>query len=150
MRLSPKVFDKLTARTARHEGFRSKVYLDSVGKETIGYGWCIERGLTEPEARFILQNQLGDCYQSLRSCSKGKLFDSLNEETRSVLTELCFNLGLGGLLNFKKMWAAIDKGDFVEAAREALDSRWAKQVKGRATTLSDILRDSGGFVSDER
>ena len=38
------------------------------------------------------------------------------------------------------MWSAIHRKDYDRAADEMLDSRWAKQVKSRATRLSDIMR----------
>ena len=44
------------------------------------------------------------------------------------------------LNKFKKMWSAIEDEDYNNAAVEMLDSRWAEQVKGRATRLSDIMR----------
>ena len=38
------------------------------------------------------------------------------------------------------MWAAIHRRDYNAAADEMLDSKWAEQVKGRATRLSNIMR----------
>jgi lysozyme len=38
------------------------------------------------------------------------------------------------------MWEAIEKVDFQWAGEEMLDSRWAKQVKGRATHLAEVMR----------
>jgi lysozyme len=38
------------------------------------------------------------------------------------------------------MWAAIEAGDFDTASVEMLDSRWARQVKSRATKLSDAMK----------
>ena len=37
---------------------------------------------------------------------------------------------------FRKMLAAMEEGDFDQAAQEMLDSRWAEQVKGRAIELA--------------
>jgi lysozyme len=53
---------------------------------------------------------------------------------------MAFNLGMPRLNKFKKMWSAIEDKDYDHAAVEMLDSRWAEQVKGRATRLSDIMR----------
>ena len=48
---------------------------------------------------------------------------------------------------FKNMWSAIHRKDYERAADEMLDSRWAEQVKGRATRLSDIMRT--GELNDQ-
>jgi lysozyme len=49
-----------------------------------------------------------------------------------VLLDMAYNLGVDGLLKFRKMLAAIDRRDYELAAKEMLDSRYARQVKGRA------------------
>ena len=37
------------------------------------------------------------------------------------------------------MWAAIEDEDYHNAAKEMLDSRWANQVKSRATKLAHAM-----------
>jgi lysozyme len=37
------------------------------------------------------------------------------------------------------MHAALDAGDYHEAASQMLDSRWAEQVKGRAKELAEMM-----------
>ena len=39
------------------------------------------------------------------------------------------------------MFKALNKGDYKEAAKEGLDSLWAKQVYNRARRLMNRLRD---------
>jgi lysozyme len=49
-------------------------------------------------------------------------------------------------MEFKKMLAALDRGDFETAAEEMLDSKWKDDVHGRAIRLSNEMRsgvDSG-------
>ena len=53
---------------------------------------------------------------------------------------MSFNLGVPRLKRFMNMWAAIHRRDYNAAADEMLDSKWAEQVKGRATRLSNIMR----------
>ena len=53
---------------------------------------------------------------------------------------MAFNLGVPRLCKFKNMWAAIHEKDFDTAAEEMLDSRWAEQVKGRATELAEMMK----------
>ena len=53
---------------------------------------------------------------------------------------MAFNMGVPRLCKFVKMWDAIHKSDFDEASVQMLDSRWAKQVKSRSTTLSEAMK----------
>jgi lysozyme len=59
---------------------------------------------------------------------------------RGVLVNMAYNLGVTGLLSFKKMLSAYKKGAFVEAAQHMLDSKWAKQVGDRAKRLAEQMR----------
>lgn len=58
-------------------------------------------------------------------------FGKLNNPRKQAILNMLFNLGLTRFSKFKKMIACIEASDAV-AAREMLDSKWAKQVKGRA------------------
>ena len=49
---------------------------------------------------------------------------------------MCFNLGIGRLLNFRNFLSALQSGDHKAAAAEMLDSLWAKQVGARAQRLA--------------
>lgn len=60
----------------------------------------------------------------------------LDDARLDVLINMCFNLGIYRLLGFKKMLAALERRDYIQASIEMMDSRWAKQVGGRAVELS--------------
>ena len=64
-------------------------------------------------------------------------WDNLPQEMQHVLVNMCFQLGQGGLSNFKNFKAAIETEDWKSAATEMLDSRWAKQTPARAQRLHD-------------
>jgi lysozyme len=53
---------------------------------------------------------------------------------------MLFNMNSQKLLQFRKMWTAIEAEDFERAAAEMLDSRWAEQVGQRAVDLAEIMR----------
>ena len=78
----------------------------------------------------------------LLSKSLGKVFLSLIALTilaLGVLLDMAFNVGLPRLRGFKRMWAALEGRDYSEAAKEMLDSKWARQVKTRAYTLARMM-----------
>jgi lysozyme len=131
--------DNLATRTKLHEGFRRKPYQDTVGKLTVGYGRNLDDvGISEQEAEFMLMNDLNGALLVARGLVDH--FDQLADHRQEALVEMAFNLGATRLAKFHNMIAAVEAGDFEKAADEMLDSLWAKQVKGRAKELSDLMR----------
>ena len=122
----------------KHEGFRSHIYLDTLGNRTIGYGLNLENGITEKEASALLKFRKDDaerdCYQLFNN------FVLLSNTRKEVLINMCYNLGKLRLARFKKMIAAIHQQDFTRAAVEMLDSRWARQVGKRADELAGLMK----------
>jgi lysozyme len=55
---------------------------------------------------------------------------------------LCFNLGIHELLQFKQTLALIKKGDYREAAAQLLKSRYATQVGRRAEEVASWIREA--------
>lgn len=129
----------------RHEGIVLKPYRDSVGLLTIGIGRCIDRvGITREEALYLLDNDVARTIAEARSSFDW--FDTLDSARRIVVINMIFNLGLEGFREFRKTIAYIRTGQYEKASVEMLDSTWSKQVKGRATELSEIMR-TGVLVS---
>jgi lysozyme len=134
-------FEKLTAELKVDEGFRGKVYKCSAGKLTIGYGWNLEDSeLPERIAEMMLSYAVGDKLQSLERLS---WWCGLNDARKRAIVNMSFNIGVAGVLKFKKMIAAIEREDFSQAALEMDDSRWSKQVGARADRL--ILMMNRGY-----
>ena len=126
---------KILDTVAEAEGFSPKPYLDPVGKLTIGYGWNLEgRPVDKLLGKTILLYQLTQDWQKLHVALPWVF--NLSEVRRLVLTEMCFNLGLTGLLGFKNTLGLVQQGKYAEAATAMLQSRWAGQVKGRAIRLA--------------
>ena len=122
-----------------HEGFVEHVYDDSLGIPTIGYGFAIKDLILEEDlCDEILLRKLHILGRSVMG--KFPFFDSLPSECKSVLMEMCYQLGVRGVSKFKKALKAMDDGDWEKAADEMLDSKWAKQTPRRAKEMSDIIR----------
>ena len=129
----------LIERIKRHEGLRLKPYRCTSGKLTIGYGRNLEdNGISVAEADSLLNEDIKRCEAE---CQKAlPWFTRLNSTRQGVVVELDFNLGLTRLLGFKKMLAACEQGNYEQAAREMLDSLWARQVGQRAVTLAELMK----------
>lgn len=138
---------KLLDMLKRHEGVMYYVYDDHLGYATIGVGRCIEKnvglGLSHDEIEYLLQNDVKRCIEELDA--NFPWYRNLCEARRDAMINLCFNLGLPRLKKFVKALAAMEAGNYEEAAVEFLDSRWAKQVGTRALEVTHMIR-SGEYV----
>ena len=122
-----------------HEGFVEHVYDDSLGIPTIGYGFAIKDLVLEEDlCDEILLRKLHILGRSVMG--KFPFFDSLPSDCKSVLMEMCYQLGVTGVSKFKKALKAMEDGDWEKAADEMLDSKWAKQTPNRAKEMSNIIR----------
>lgn len=130
--------EQLKAQLVAHEGLRLKPYRCTAGRLTIGCGRNLEdRGLTAAEAMFLLQNDIAEIDLALARALPW--FDRLDVVRRRALIDLGF-MGVGKLLRFTRMLAALERGDWVEAKRECLDSKWARDVgPTRSQTIAEML-----------
>lgn len=126
--------DELIKQLKRHEGIELKPYKCTSDKLTIGVGRNLEDvGISEAEAEYLLLNDLS---RFMKMANEFDWYAGLNDARKAVIISMLFNLGRGGFNKFLKFKQALAEGDHLTASREMLDSRWAKQVKGRATELS--------------
>jgi lysozyme len=130
----------------RDEGLRSEAYPDPLSG---GDPWTIGYGHTGPEVHAGLIWNEEQCESALLEDiveheegldTEIPWWRGLDDLRQDVLSNMAFNLGVGGLLGFPAMLAATQAGDYATAADEMLDSQWADQVGQRAIRLSDQMR----------
>jgi len=122
----------------RHEGLRLKPYRDAKRKLTIGVGRNLDdAGITRAEALMLLDNDIATVRRDVTRAFPW--FPGLDPVRKDVVLDMVFNLGLSGFRRFEKTIAAIRAGDWENAAREMLSSRWASQVGKRATELAAMM-----------
>ena len=153
--------DKLMKKLVAHEGLRLQVYKDTLGIDTIGIGRNLQDrgiskeeldeldipsidhvyqyGITEADAMFLAQNDVQIVEEELLRAHP--CVEKLDAVRQLILIDMAFNLGVPRLCKFKKMWAAVHEEKFDVAAKEMLDSRWANQVKSRATKLANAMHN---------
>jgi len=129
---------RLKADLERDEGLRLMPYKDTVGKLTIGIGRNLtDNGISKEEAYYMLEN---DVWATVNACkSIFTWFDALTEDRQVAMANMVFNMGMHAFLGFRKMIAALKAGDYETASKEMLDSKWARQVGGRAKRLADLM-----------
>jgi len=137
--------DALIDSIKRHEGFRDKVYLDSEGKLTCGWGHYLWVGSKVPLVccEEFFKQDLADAVSAFRTIPP-IWRRQLNPARARVITEMIFNMNVAKVLRFRKMWTAIEDRDFDRAAYEMLQSKWHEQVGKRAEELAEILRTAEG------
>lgn len=138
--MEAKLLERIKEQLLRHEGLRLKPYRCTAGRLTIGIGRNLDDcGISQTEAYVLLENDIQNCEKQLMD-EIPEIYNSLDEVRRSVLLNVCFNLGIVGLLGFNNTLAFIAAGDWVRAANGMLASKWAKQVGRRAIELSELMR----------
>ena len=128
----------LKQQLIRDEGSVSHAYEDSLGFTTIGVGRLIDArrggGLSDSEIGYLLSNDIEE--KTAQVLAALPWASKLSETRRAVLINMAFQLGINGLLKFKRALGSIEDGQYSEAAMEMLDSLWAQQTPERAKRLS--------------
>jgi lysozyme len=144
----------LVDQLVRDEEERQFAYDDATGK-TLGKGDTLKgnltiaigrnlsaKGLSPEERRFLLANDISDASREL-----SKTFpwtDQLDYIRRDALINMTFNMGIGGLAQFKNFLAALQAGNWTGARNAMMASKWATQVGPRAVRLG-IQIESGAY-----
>lgn len=139
-------------RLTYHEGFRSKPYKCTTNRLTQGIGRNIQDNplnsfekshiknlncWTLAEAEFILTYDINRCEVLLNNMVR--CYDSLDEERKYALLDMCYQMDIKGLLKFKKMLKALENKDFKKAKEECLNSSYAKQTPARAKRIAHLI-----------
>jgi len=135
------MIEELKKILIRDEGNIKYAYKDSEGYLTIGVGRLIDKkkggGISHEESMYLLDN---DIKSVLHECDRAfDWFDILDEVRKTVVLSMVFNLGLPNFQEFKKTISFIERGMYVSASSEMLDSKWAEQVGDRAVRLSKMM-----------
>ena len=124
----------------KHEGYVGVVYKDSLGIDTIGYGFAIkDLELDADVCDIILERKLKALHDMIKI--KFKWYGYMPQEIKDVVIEMCYQLGVGGFSKFKKTIAYLQNQQFHDASVEMLDSLWAKQTPNRAKELSNRVKE---------
>jgi lysozyme len=128
------------------EGYSESAYYCSEKYPTIGIGKRIgpknaplsmyEFKVSRSFAQAWLLDELINIEAEL---SKSDWFCSIVGDRRIIIIAMAYQLGVNGLLKFKKMITAISICDWVTAANEAKDSRWYKQTTARADRCIKVM-----------
>ena len=131
----------------QEEGYSNKVYLDHLGYGTIGYGHLVKpldnfvegKVYDHKELEKIFEYDFQISYQDGMSLTKDI---DIPDEAKEIVIHMCFQMGKPKVSKFKKMFEALGKKDYDNAANEMLDSLWAKKhTPARAERLAKRMRE---------
>ena len=130
MTWTPEQLAVARAMISRHEGLALKPYKDTRGLLTIGRGRCLStRGITKAEADYLFGNDFDGVLADLAEQAWWSKVDPVRQ---IVLTDMGFNMGAHGVLEFKRMIVALLAQKWGLAADAMMDSEWANEVGDRA------------------
>ena len=142
--------ERLLESVKKHEGYRNKVYLDTLGKRTVGVGHlCVEdfwMDGVEYEEEFlmdILKKDLQEAIRGARELMEEHGCADIDERAEEIIIEMVFQLGRTGVKKFRNMWKALAEHNYIGASFEMLDSKWAKQTPNRAKDMADQMKACG-------
>jgi|WetSurMetagenome_2_1015567.scaffolds.fasta_scaffold286359_2 lysozyme len=132
-------FSTLKELLILHEGKRNSIYKCSQGFTTIGIGHNLDANpISDRAIDIIFEDDVNYVTASLTEHLPWWI--TLSNNRKLVLIDMCFNLGIAGLLGFKNTLKAIEEGRYEDAAIGMGQSKWATQVGTRATRLINMMR----------
>ncbi len=126
----------------KHEGYSKTIYKDTLGNLTVGYGHLLREGQEiDPTITDIwFQVDYARAKRDWHSLLNQYDIHYIGPVRKAVIINMLFNMGLNGVLTFRRMLTALLYKKYDEAADEMLNSQWHKQVKGRAVEMSEMMR----------
>ena len=125
----------------RDEGRVLHAYQDHLGYWTIGIGRLIDKrkggGISNEEADLLKKNDIIKVQRQLdESLSWWRTLDPVRQR---AIQNMCFQLGIGGLLKFKDSLAYVKAGDWKKAGSNLRQSLWYKQTTNRAERVIKMI-----------
>ena len=131
-----------------HEGYRNKVYLDTLGKRTVGVGhlcvedfWEDDKEYEESFLMEILEKDLQEAITNANTLMDKHDCGDIDDQAKEIIIEMVFQLGMTGVSKFRNMWKALAEKNYIGASYEMLDSRWAKQTPNRANGMAKTMKE---------
>lgn len=142
--------EALKKQLAIDEDDRLKPYDDATGKElktgdtlkgniTIGRGRNLTGvGISKDELEYLNGNDIDKVVTQLDNLFPW--WKQMSDRRQQVLANLCFNLGIAKLAQFKNTLAAMQAGRYNDAADGMKASAWYNQTGSRAQRMVDMMR----------
>ena len=133
---------QLTADLREDEGEKLTAYQDSLGYWTIGVGILIDGrkggGITKEESAMLLANRIAT--KTVEASQRIQGFAQLDEVRQGAVLNMCFQMGVDGVLAFNNSLALIRNKQWEAAAAALKQSKWFTQTPARAGRVIEQIR----------
>ena len=142
--------DQLRMELEYDEGCKYEVYLDHLDLPTFGIGHLVtidDPEYDQPVGTVVSEERVQEVFEkdvqvTIDECKiLYENWDDFPEEVQLICANMMFNMGRPRLSQFKMMKAALDAGDWSEAALQMADSKWYTQVPNRAGRLCERMKN---------
>jgi len=134
------------------EGVVNEIYLDHLGYATFGVGHLVLESDPEHGADVgtpVSKERVRECFErdldlAISECVAlygPDVWEGYPGEVQEILANMMFNMGRTRLSKFKNFNAALEQGDWAEAAVEGRNSLWYRQVTNRAERLMERMEN---------
>ena len=134
----------LIEKIKENEGFKERIYEDSLGIPTVGYGFlltaltpdelALNGGKVEPMSKAvadqILEIKLIKLVPSV--CEAFPWLKEKPKNVQEVVIEMAYQLGVSKVKKFVTTMHHIRTGEYEAAYKSGMNSLWAKQTPNRA------------------
>ena len=134
--------------TKGYEGYRDKIYTDTTGNATIGYGHKLtpreiksgiySKGITKAQGEALYAQDRANHTNALYK--REPWIKNLSSSQREALEDMSFNMGPSFLDKFSKARTALQQGNYEIAAQQFENSLYRRQVGQRALDNAARLR----------
>lgn len=136
---SPGEPDTLAQELLIEEDFKSQVYPDSRGFQSIGIGRCVDpkvkgSGLTRAEAVWLCHN---DCIRVRSEVNEEwPWVQHLPEMRQNVIYQMAFQMGVDGLRRWATFMEYVRTSRYALASQDLLSQKYASECPNRAKRLA--------------
>lgn len=136
-------------RLIKNEGYSNIVYLDSLGKPTVGIGHLVTPfdnlkvgdEITDKQVIEFFNRDIQKAFFHAR-IQAHELKKGDNPEFIAALVEVNFQLGTGWRNVFPNTWKALRSGDIATAINNLRKSLWASQTPKRVVNFIDEIEQA--------
>ena len=143
MIISDEEFEQLKKELEADEGRRKKAYKDSKGNWTIGIGHFLRYEVSDWTDEDIDKGFKADILSAINDLNlRLPWWTSLDRVRQRALINLCFNMGITGLLSFQNMLYFLKSKSYEKAADHLKLSQWFRDVqKDRSSRIVKQIRE---------
>lgn len=136
----------------KHEGFRNKIYEDSLGYKTVGYGFLtsaltpdeleLNNGKIEPMSPEVADKILDLKLKKLKA-ELNEVFYWIKDKPdilQDALLEMAYQLGVQKMIYFRNTLNAIEEDNYPAAILNLKNSLWHSQTPKRVDNLIEVLK----------